>query len=204
MEGSQRTRWTEFVNRRQASNFLHAVSFADAVGRPLNAFVTVNFHHTPCPPDRVSAAFERLRDNHFTRWLRYNSRSPYRRDLGPPTYVWCVEDASNHTHVHWMVHVPKAIRRPFEDRLPRWVETVAGEVHSTTNAIHVEPVEGAKGLARYLMKGIEPRVAKFYRIDAVSQGRVQGKRCGISESLGPAARSRWGLLRQELQNQEAA
>jgi hypothetical protein len=195
MLGVQRTRWSAHVNKRQGSNFLKAVSFADEMGRPLNTFVTLNLHHTPCPPEAVSAAFERLRDNHFTRWLRHRSKTS-RGGFGPPAYVWCVENASGHTHVHWLVHVPKPLRRAFEERLPRWVEAVAGAVHSAANAIHVEPADRPSGLARYMMKGIHPGVAKFYKIDHVAQGRVQGKRCGISESLGPAAQSRWRAQRQ--------
>jgi len=70
--GDRRTR---HIGWRQARNLREAIHYADKrlveLGRPLNTFVTVNFGHTACPPEFVSATFEKLRDNHFVRWLRY-------------------------------------------------------------------------------------------------------------------------------------
>lgn len=179
------------MNRKQASNFLPAPMFAEALGRPLNLFVTLNFHHTACPPEEVGAAFERLRDNHFTRWFRYHTKRVRRlRGPVPPTYVWTIENVAGHTHVHWLVHIPPILQQAFREKLPQWLEAVAGPVTIETSAVHVEPAERPAGLSRYMMKGIDPRYAKFYRIDHEPQGVVHGKRCGVSECLGPAARAR--------------
>src|SRR5215471_17764688 len=88
-------RQSRYINRKQARNFrqarLYAEEQAAAQGRPLDTFVTLNFDHTDCPPEIVSKAFEKLRDNHFTRWLRYQSLTR-RRDWTPAFYVWSIEN----------------------------------------------------------------------------------------------------------------
>ncbi len=96
------------MNRKAANNFLAAFRFAAQTGQPLNLFVTLNMSHTVCTPSLASAAFERLRDNHFTRWLRYRdqlARKSGRPGLGPPTYAWVIEVKDGYTHIHWCVHV---------------------------------------------------------------------------------------------------
>jgi len=41
-----------------------------------------------------------------------------------------------------------------------------------------------------MMKGIDRRYARLNYVRSTPQGIVCGKRCGFSESLGPAARRR--------------
>ena len=186
-------RETRHINRRQAHNFRHAILYAEtqaaAQGRELNTFVTLNFDHTDCPPEHVSKAFEKLRDNHFTRWLRYRSLTR-RRDWTPAFYVWSIENHGGDTHVHWIVHIPKALRAEFRETLPLWLARVSGTVHCSESAINVEPVTRLRGLERYILKGMDPHYARRYRVRHDPQGLVFGKRCGISKSLGPAARGR--------------
>ena len=116
-------RHTRYINRRQAHNFRYAILYAEtraaAQGRQLNTFVTLNFDHTDCQPERVSKAFEKLRDNHFTRWLRYQSLTR-RRDWTPAFYVWSIENHGGDTHVHWIVHIPKPLQAAFSEKLPLW------------------------------------------------------------------------------------
>lgn len=188
----RRVRRSHHVNRRQAETFFPAIKFAEALGRPLNLFVTINFAHTACRPEAVSAAFERLRDNHFTRWLRYVSRRGKGGGYGPPTYVWVLENDAGYAHIHWMVHVPAALRKRFETKVVEWVARVAGPIRCVPSAISLEEVTGSGGLGRYLMKGINPHVPKHFHVRPDPQGVVHGKRCGVSECLGPAARGRHG------------
>jgi len=199
-------RSSTFVNRRQAANFTPAIAFAETLGRPLNWFVTLNFHHTACEAELVGPAFEKLRDNHYTRWLRYQGQRPLARKHGEATYVWVVENASGHTHVHWMVHVPRALIRDFKTKVPEWTATVSGSDEVHPGAIHIEPIDGPVGLGKYLLKGIDPRVAKMHRIDHQPQGLVRGKRCGVSKCLGKTARERHAasLISAQKQQSEAA
>jgi hypothetical protein len=181
-------RQTRYIDRRQATNFLAAIRFAEQQGRPLNILVTFNLDHTTCPPERVSAAFKELRKNRFTRWLGY--RAGKRPHYGPATYVWVIENSGGDTHVHWAVHIPTPLRAAFRAKLRDWLTDMAGVIECEPSAIHAEPIYAALVLGRYMMKGIDPRFARMNYVRPVPQGIVCGKRCGISESLGPAARKR--------------
>jgi|SRR6516225_8589303 hypothetical protein len=182
--GDRRTR---HIGWRQARNLREAIHYADKrlveLGRPLNTFVTVNFGHTACPPEFVSATFEKLRDNHFVRWLRYGTS-----DLSH--YVWVIENAGGNTHVHWVLHVPKFLRAAFEIKLAEWLARVAGTITCRESAIKIDPVPNLRGLGLYLLKGMDPRYAPRFGVKHIPQGLVYGKRCGVSKSLGPSARNR--------------
>src|ERR1700751_988288 len=120
--GDRRTRQ---ISWRQARNLPEAIPYAEKrlaeVARPLNTFVTINFGHTACPPEVVSATFEKLRDNHLVRWLRYGTS-----DLSH--YVWVIENSGGNTHVHWVLHLPKSLRAAFEIKLAEWLARVAGTI----------------------------------------------------------------------------
>jgi hypothetical protein len=179
-------RRTQHIGWRQAQNFLEAIRYADKrlveLGRPLNTFATINFGHIACSPEVVSPLFEKLRDNHFVRWLRYEtSESPY--------YVWAIENSGRYTHVHWVLHLPKSLRASFDTKLSEWLARVAGTITCRESAIKVKPVPNLRGLGRYLLKGMDPRYAPRCGVRHIPQGLVYGKRCGISKSLGPASRT---------------
>jgi hypothetical protein len=180
-------RHNHHIDRRQARNFMEAIRYADRhlveLGRPLNTFATMNFDHIDCPSERVSAKFEQLRDNHFVRWLRYKAAAP-------PYYVWVLENQAGNTHVHWIVHIPKSLRTAFGRKLPEWLARIAGTVRCGESAINVKSVYDLGGLGRYLLKGMDPSYAARNRIRHEPQGLIYGKRCGVSKSLGPAARMR--------------
>jgi len=180
-------RRTQHIGWRQACNFREAIHYADKelveLGRPLNTFVTINFGHIACSPELVSAVFEKLRDNHFVRWLRYGTS-----DLS--YYVWVIENSGGNTHVHWVLHLPKSLRAAFEIKLAEWLARVAGTITCRESAINIEPVYNLHGLGRYLLKGMDPRYAAPCGVEHVPQGVVYGKRCGVSKSLGPRARNR--------------
>jgi hypothetical protein len=134
-------RESHHIDRRQATNFFAATRFAEQQGRPLNILVTFNLDHTTCPPERASDAFEKLRDNRFTRWLSY--RRSKRPRYGPPTHVWVIENCGGDTHVHWAVYVPKPLLAAFRAILRNWLTSVVGVVDCEQSAIHTEPIYGA-------------------------------------------------------------
>jgi hypothetical protein len=183
-------RRTHHIGWRQAQNLREAIHYADKrlidIGRPLNTFATINFGHIACAPEVVSEIFEKLRDNHFVRWLRYGtSYLSY--------YVWVIENAGGHTHVHWVLHLPKSLRAAFEIKLAEWLARVAGTITCRESAVNIETVTSLRGLGLYLLKGMDPRYAARCGVTSVPQGLVYGKRCGVSKSLGPASRARRSL-----------
>jgi len=185
-------RTNEYVSRRQGTNFLAAHRFAEQIGRRLNLAVTLNFSHTTCDPTCTSEAFERLRDNHFSRWLRYRSQKAQkagRRPFGAPTHAWVIEAKDGYQHVHWNLHMPTSLEKEFLKRLPKWLEKAAGKIEMPLGVIHSQPITDF-GYSRYCMKGLEPHHAKARWVRPEAQGTVVGKRCGTSLNLGPSARKR--------------
>jgi hypothetical protein len=163
----------------------HAVRVADALGLRLNQLVTFNFARTACPDHLVSRQFQKLRDNHFGKWLARKGKSQPR----PPCFVWSIENSGGCLNVHWLVRIPEGRVHDFRSRLHTWLEAVSGEVACTT-AIHVRHAPAPQGAVKYMSKGIDPLYAPFFRIRHVPQGLVHGKRAGISRSLGSTARRR--------------
>jgi hypothetical protein len=104
-----------------------------------------------------------------------------------PINVWATENQGGDTHVHWVVHVPKSLRKAFHAKVPEWLGRVAGSIRCRESAINVKPVSNLRTLARYLLKGMDSRYAPRYSVRHEPQGLVYGKRCGFSKSLGPAA-----------------
>ncbi len=178
-------RISQHINRKPASNMAHAVRVAEALGLPLNQLVTFNFAHTACPDELVSRQFQRLRDNHFGKWLARKGRGPVR----PPAYIWSVENSGGCLNVHWLVHIPQGRVGDFRAQLSSWLAAVTGEVNCAT-AIHVRHAPTPQGAVKYMSKGIDPIYAQYFYIRHIPQGRVHGKRAGISKSLGPTVRRR--------------
>ena len=114
-------------------------------------------------PEHVSAAFERLRDNHLGRWLRCE-------EAAPAYYVWVIENKGGDRHVHWAVHVPQSLRKAFGTKLPNWLARVAGTITCRESAINIKPVPNLRGLGLYFLKGIDPRYAARYGVKHVPQG----------------------------------
>lgn len=175
-----------YLPHRAAANVTRAREFADALGRSLNTMVSINYGLTDCRPEDMSASFERLRDNYFGPWFRRTLRGPLEpAERGPPTYVWVAEGRPGHHNVHWMVHVPAALRSEFDRRLPEWLAKTAGA--PLKGALHVQTARTPAGAIDYMLKGLHPRHAKRFNIDHDYQGEVTGKRCGVSKNLGPTA-----------------
>lgn len=180
-------RTSHHINRKPASNVLHAVRMAEALGRPLNQFVTINFGKTACTPEEAGERFEKLRDNRFGPWLR-RPRKGQPLNVAPPTYAWSFEAAGGVLAVHWLVHIPVGRVGEFREKLPQWLDAVASI--TCPSAIDVRYAPKPMGAAKYALKGIDPIYAPVYDIQAEAQGIVHGKRSGVSACLGPTMRRR--------------
>jgi hypothetical protein len=197
-------RRSSFIRRQQITNIKPAIRLAEKNGTPLNRFVTLNFTHTACDAEAVGPAFANLRER-FMRWFRRG----HRQDTQPrAAFVWVAENANDHAAIHWLVHVPDARLADFRARLPLWLEKVSGGINGEDSAINVKLAYTPLGAGKYMMKGIDPAYAAFYRIRPVPQGIVHGKRCGFSQSLGPSAcrqaRTYHSQMRQDRNRQALA
>ena len=196
-------RRSSFIRRQQITNIKPAIRLAEKNGTPLNRFVTLNFTHTACDAGAVSLAFSDLRER-FMRWFRRNQRDTQHG----AAFIWVAENANDHAAIHWLVHIPDARLADFRARLPIWLAKVTGGIICDDSAINVKPAHTPLGAGKYMMKGIDPAYAAFYRIRPVPQGIVHGKRCGFSQSLGPSAcrqaRTYHSQMRQDRNRQAQA
>lgn len=162
----------------QAAELRAAALFARAQGLSLNCFVTIKASDTDCDPDRWLGGLEYVRDQ-AAKWLAYQAGCSFM----PYAAVWAIESPRGRTHLHWLLHLPEALWARFEAMLRKWVYRGLGVPQS--GVIHMRVADG--NAINYLLKGQAPEHVPNPRWRG-SQGGVKGKRCGMSQSLGPSAR----------------
>jgi len=142
-----------------------------------------------------SVAFDDHDGTRFAKVREGLAKVLFRRGI-PAAWVWCRE-CKTHTdivHSHLLFHLPIEYRSgeklsEIESHIERLVDRhgdgILGEF-----AVRLEIWPDPDGL--YLIKGggpnvwkLFPRIRKAWR---TGQGVIHGKRCGISQNLGPAAR----------------
>jgi hypothetical protein len=182
-----RTRVSQHINRKPASNIYHAIRIAEAIGASLNTYVTINFTETDCAPETASFRWQRLRRHFFAPWARRPPRRLKRR-ADKCAYVWTLEN-SGALALHWLVHIPPDRLTEFKSCLPAWLANVgARPLHTSTIDINDKPYS-MRGLGRYILKGINPVYAPTLGIEHRPQGLVHGQRSGFSRSLGPSVKA---------------
>jgi len=184
-------RQSQYIDKRQYDQLQHSVRFAAQIGMPLNTFVTIQFGATACEPEYVGVAFRRLVKQRFTPWLRPTKGHPF--DYRPAAWVYWLENVHEHdhhphgTHVHWNVHLPHGRRGVFEQKLPQWVQNVAGVIHDPEAVIRVSDAHNPMGLRMYAGKAMKPADARKRRVRTSPQGVIFGRRLSISESINVSA-----------------
>ncbi len=63
-------------------------------------------------------------------------------------------------------------------------------------ALHFEPVRKPGGVAKYMLKGVNPLYASHFHMEAADQGQIIGRRLTVSRSIGAAARRSAGWRRK--------
>ena len=77
-----------------------------------------------------------------------------------------MEAAGGQVAVHWLVHVPRGLRKAFERKLGEWLATLTGTAPEP-QAIKVKPIYNPVGLRRYILKGTEPIWAEHLNVTPV-------------------------------------
>jgi hypothetical protein len=128
-------------------------------------------------------------------WLK-QFRDWLHRHGYPAAYLWVREGASG-DHAHILLHLPPGLRLGLS---LQWTARASGAQY-VVGAVKTVPIRGAgdpagscyaQNLERvvdYVMKGAVPAVAAQLDIRRRAQGRLYGKRCGVSRSLDRKARS---------------
>jgi len=190
-------RKTNLLSTRLAENIWRARLYAEQIGQPLNAFLTIRWEalNNDCQVQQQNS-----------RLLICARRWFSRRDQDLAA-VWVIERGTlGSLHTHNLIHVPRHLLPGFKDMLPRWTgvpalpkdqwpddqrqkQHVLGYGHD--GIWHLERLyDHGTRVARYMLKGC-PYLSLRYGIQYHDQGIVIGKRCGHSNNLGPTARSRY-------------
>jgi hypothetical protein len=186
--GCYRPLGSKYISVPQATNHVEAVKFAKSIGVPLVAHLTIHWSGTDAWDDPDGTRFAKVREG-LAKVLN-------RRSI-PVAWVWCRE-CKKHTdivHSHLLFHLPAEYRfgRKLDEltvALERLVARHGGGIWSEY-AVKLKVWRDPDGL--YLLKGGGPEVWRLFRIKKKwreAQGVIYGKRCGVSQNLGPAARLR--------------
>jgi hypothetical protein len=179
---------TKFITVSQATNIIEAVSFAKLIGLPLVAHLSIHWSLTDVGDDPNGELFARFREG-LNKW--FNRRGivfaacwTREREAGGQSDV---------VHCHLLFHLPVEYRTgkkllQVEDAISRLVERHGrGILHE--KAIDLRVHDNPDG--KYLIKGGGRKIWKRFRLRKEHrrfQGIIQGKRCGTTQNIGPAAR----------------
>lgn len=186
---------TEQIRYEDASNWYHAVQFAEGVlKQPLNLHVTVHWRFAPSPvpdADRVASLINVMRG-----WL-------YRRTGQTPVWAYVRENGMARSldglHLHLLVHIPGGqsggIGKDFLSALRGWVASSATDYEDRA----VKPVwVWDNGFVSYLLKEGCNKAHGAFGVTLKHRNKrnghpVPGKRMGVSRSINATARKRHAM-----------
>jgi hypothetical protein len=184
-------RTSKNITMRQATNIIEAVKFAKLINLPLVAHLTIHWSLTDVADDPDGKLFAKVREG-LDKWLE--------RHCVEFAGVWARErqagGQSDVVHCHLLFHLPVEYRtgkklHQVEEAILRLVNRHGCGVWGD-NAIDLRLHNNPDG--KYLIKGGGHPVWKHFRLRKEHrrlQGLIHGKRCGVTENIGPAARRRW-------------
>lgn len=200
---SRALRATTHLNWRDYKRSVEAVLFGLELGLTLNAFLTVNWALIGVDDEEAMKRFATWRER-ANKWLE-------ERDVPwAGLYVW-ERGRDRGLHVHMLLHCPPKHGEAFR----AWTRTVLAEMagcrQCLVGALRLPIARGDNvttqlRILRYMMKGISPdvwvrdhegnrvRLADFAKLKPRVAGKIFGRRIGVTEFLGPAARRRLKFL----------
>jgi hypothetical protein len=218
---------TTHINLPQVINFKSAVDFAASVGTPLVAHCIIHWVGTDAGDDPTGELFAQVREA-LSLWLRRRC-VPFAAVWAREKLSGGQAEVE---HAHLLFHLPNAWLKgaklvsvnggveggvellQLEAALCRIVRGCAGRLEHyavklkiPTDGGNPGPHNGRSYDGLYLLKGggkaawkLFPRIIKEWR---KPQGVIFGKRCGCTQSLGPAARRRAGYVGASILRQQA-
>jgi hypothetical protein len=183
---------TKYITLPQATNIIEAVKFAKSIGLPLVAHVTIHWSLTDVGDDPEGKLFAKLREG-LNKWLHrggiaFAGAWARERQAGGQSDV---------EHCHLLFHLPVEYRTgvrllQVEAAISRLVR-LHGRGIFHEKAIDLRIHDNPDG--KYLIKGGGREVWKLFRLRKEHrrlQGIIHGKRCGVTQNIGPAARGKSG------------
>jgi hypothetical protein len=183
-------RASKYITMRQATNLIEAVGFAQVIGLPLVAHLTIHWSLTDAGDDPEGKLFAKVREG-LDKWLHRHGIEF--------AGAWARErearGQSNVVHCHLLFHLPLEYRtgkklRQVEAAISRLIQR-HGHAIFHEKAIDLRVHDNPDG--KYLIKGGGPKVWRHFRLRKDHhrlQGIVEGKRCGVTENISRVARER--------------
>jgi hypothetical protein len=166
------------------------LSFAREIGTPFNAHLIVHWGGTVAGDDTDGKLFAKL---------RYLLDKRFRRKFGIQlTGIWVRERHRNKrtrqqsevVHSHLLFHLPPRHRLDARKDVEELVTLVAREIIDDRT---IELTFPANPDGKYFLKGGTRAVWDEFQLPSkwrskLGEGLIEGKRCGVTQNLGPAAR----------------
>jgi hypothetical protein len=178
-------RVTTALSNRQVQQLEQANEFARHLGLQVCFLVTIAWAMTEAGDDH---------DGHLFEMVREGLSKVFRRRGVPFRALWVRERGmggrATAEHAHLCIFVSatdKLSVKQLSEACSRLVQRHGGAGHP--NSVHVQAHRN--GDIRYLLKGSSPETQARLKIKQewrVPQGEIRGKRSGVTECLGPAAR----------------
>jgi hypothetical protein len=188
------------LTMKAIENILAAVALTEQQQRPLNRHTTIHFEAAGIDRPLIAIGqYLKLASD----WLR--------TQRGEFAYIWVRESGERKgEHVHILMHVPARLVQQFAHREIGWRRRIGakralgafkstpvgrsyrhGEVKIQYGEHYIQHLAAIVG---YLVKGSEPKAALALQLKRVADGgELWGKRTGMSENIGRAARARASL-----------
>jgi hypothetical protein len=192
---NQSNRTSFSLTALQVTNIKAAVHHSQVIGLPLNRMVTVHWQSAGITLESMAKATGHFIDLLSKAIMRHGGRT---------AWIWVHENGSGKGgHCHLLVHVPPDLAELISRSQRSWLRRITGKPYKSrvilskpiggrlrletgNPALHAHNLDTALG---YLLKGADPEMAD--RLELTRQepgGHVIGKRCGVSQNIGPKAR----------------
>jgi hypothetical protein len=172
---------------------MEGLSFAREVGPPLNTHLIIHWGGTLAGDDPDGRLFAKL---------RYLLDKRFRRKFGVElTAIWVRERHRNKrtrqqsevVHSHLLFHLPPRYRLEARKDVDELVTFVAGQIIDDRT---IELTYPANPDGKYLLKGGTRAVWDEFHLpnrwqSKLGEGLIEGKRCGVTQNIGPTTRARY-------------
>ena len=192
---NRRDRQTSALSLAAVARVLDAATFAGSIGLGFNRFLTIHWAAAGVSDDLAATA----------RWLKL-AGDWIRLHGGQVAYVWIRETGPGKgAHVHILLHLPPNLADGFNRRQRGWMTACGAAwkagvrfsrpIGRNLNHYARGEIDGRSydaNLAEvpdYVLKGATDTARERLGIDRQEPGGViVGKRCGVSQNIGPEAR----------------
>ncbi len=189
--GNRTIATSDYLTLQQAQDLIAAAQCALNIGKPLTRHLTVRLERQGIADADAVKAIGRL-----ITLLRDHVRKTRGGEIA---YIWSREHGPViGGHVHILLHLPAGYIWQGQ-RVQRWIERISerrykkgaikttrigrtAKAHETNPGLYLANLATVVG---YLIKGTCPNAGAALELERVkAQGRVIGKRCGISQNIG--------------------